>query len=479
MSGARTTWLELVQRHQDHGRAAARFGDVVWTGRQLLDYAAGYADWLDTLGTAEGEPIPALLATSAESLAVLIGGAGCRHPIAPLGTRLTAYEIAPMVRHLGGRVLVTQPEFLPRAREIAALEPIAVAVTPAPHTSARDLTAEPDDVAFVLHTAGTTGAPKSVSFPHWRLAARTAVIGGLCDLGSDSLYGAIAPFHHLACAGNIAVAAARGSAVTGVSTFSVDCWQGLAEAEITHTTVVPAMIESLLAAGSLFQPKLRTLQYGAAPIRPETLRRAFEVLPGVRMVNMFGQTEGSPLSVLTPEDHRQAMKGRSGLLASVGRAAPRTELRIAEPDDNGVGEVHARADHMIVVDGDGWRHSGDLGRIDDEGYLYLSGRQGDKIIRGGENVYPVEVEHVLAAHPQVGEAAVVGVPDDRLGQTIAAFIVAAGPVPPDPRQLHQFARRRLSGFKVPTSWHMVAELPRNAAGKLLRRELVRLFENSG
>jgi acyl-CoA synthetase (AMP-forming)/AMP-acid ligase II len=121
---------------------------------------------------------------------------------------------------------------------------------------------------------------------------------------------------------------------------------------------------------------------------------------------------------------------------------------------------------------DGWLHTGDLGSLDADGYLYLSGRRHDMVVRGGENVYPVEVEQVLAGHPAVAGVGVVGVPDPRLGETLAAFILPHDPERPPPEdELRSFVRQRLAGFKVPAHWYVVAELPHNASGKLLRREL--------
>jgi acyl-CoA synthetase (AMP-forming)/AMP-acid ligase II len=157
----------------------------------------------------------------------------------------------------------------------------------------------------------------------------------------------------------------------------------------------------------------------------------------------------------------------------VGRAAPGVDLRIERPDESGVGEVVARADHLFLRDEDGWLRTGDLGRLDDDGYLFLQGRRGEKIIRGGENIYPLEVERVLETHPAVREAAVVGVADQRWGETVKAVIVAADPErPPAPDELRAFVRASLAGFKVPSDWSFVGELPRNANGKLLRRQLL-------
>jgi acyl-CoA synthetase (AMP-forming)/AMP-acid ligase II len=263
-----------------------------------------------------------------------------------------------------------------------------------------------------------------------------------------------------------------GATVVPFARFSVEAWRELGGYGVTHAFLVPTMIERLLDAGALTLPGLRLLQYGSAPIRPTTLASAVAALPGVRFINMFGQTEGSPIACLMPEDHDRALAGRPGLLASVGRAAPGIELRLADPDTHGAGEILARGDHLFKQAEDGWLHTGDLATIGDDGYVYLAGRLGDRIVRGGENVHPAEVEAVLREHPAVAEVAVVGVPDADLGQAVRAFVVLDADVPaPSPGDLRTFARRELAGFKVPASWRFVGELPRNASGKVLRRVL--------
>jgi acyl-CoA synthetase (AMP-forming)/AMP-acid ligase II len=186
----------------------------------------------------------------------------------------------------------------------------------------------------------------------------------------------------------------------------------------------------------------------------------------------YSQTEGGPITALTPDDHRRAAAHRPELLGSAGRAVRDTEVIIHGLDGDGIGEVWARGGHLAAPASDGWLHTGDLGRLGADGYLYLSGRKGDMIIRGGENVYPEEVENRIASHPGIREAAVVGAPHEVLGEEVVAFIVPASPgESPDAGELRRYVRQELAGFKVPARWHVVEELPRGALGKVLRRAL--------
>ena len=160
------------------------------------------------------------------------------------------------------------------------------------------------------------------------------------------------------------------------------------------------------------------------------------------------------------------------MLTTVGNAVPGGEIMIHDPDSNGVGEIWGRAPHMVVTNAEGWRETGDLGRIDEGGWLKVVGRKGDMIIRGGENVYPIEVEGVLAEHPSIKEAVVVGIPHERLGETLKAYVqLLPGAEVPQTEELHGFVRSRLAGFKVPAEWAFVELIPRNQSGKVVRRDM--------
>ena len=469
-------WLDDVWAlHSSSDRMAMLDESGAVAGRALIGKAMHAAEWLTGLEPRRGGLVPALLTTNSDALALLLGGAAADRPVAPMGPRLTAAELSRMVRGAGAHVIVTESRSYDAAVAAAALSGARVHVIPEFRQSSAPLPRARGDVSFVLHTSGTTGEPKRVPFGEDVLAARVAVSANVIGLRAEHRYATGSPLHHIAGLGNALTALSVGAPVLPTTQFSAEWWRGLRDAGATHCLLVPTMIEMLLTQGVLDVVPLQTLIYGAAPMSPETLRRILHTLPGVGLVSIFGQTEGSPITTLAADDHARAATGRSDLLDTVGRAAPGLSLRIDDPDAGGTGEVLAAAAHLSVHGDDGWLHTGDVGALDSEGYLRLSGRRNDMVVRGGENVYPLEVENVLVEHPEVAAAGVVGVPDQRLGETLAAFVVASEPARrPDHHDLARFVRARLAGFKVPAYWYDVPELPLNGAGKLLRPKLLEL-----
>jgi len=480
---AGATWADQLMARPWGSPAVVAAGGV-WTTADLLRAAAGAARAMDEAGLPPGVPVPALLWSSPEALALVVAGALGGRPVAPLGPLLTPSELAACLDGLGAEALVVQPTTRPRGEEVAALTGhrlVDLADADASAERAAPTLVGPwhaDDVAVVLHTSGTSGAPTRVELRQRHLAARTPVVASLLELGPGDRYVTAKPIHHIGGLGLTLAALGAGAAVLPFPRFTPAAWRALAELRPTHASVVPSMVEVLLPAGELALPGLRLLQYGGAPIHPDTLATVVERHPELDLVALYGQTEGSPLAALSPAEHRRAVGGDRRLLTSAGRAAPGVELVIEDEDADGVGEVAARAAHVIRPDDDGWLRTGDLGRIDADGYLHLVGRRGDVINRGGENVHPREVEEVLAAHPGVVEVAVAAVEDRRLGQAVGAWVVRhGGPgAPPSDDELRQWARARLAGFKVPEVWHGVEALPRNAAGKVVRRQLPRAGE---
>lgn len=467
-------WLErVIATHEDSDRLAVMDDEAgAVTGGELIGKATSAAEFLTGLNMVDGQPVPALLTTNADALALLFGGAATDKPLAPLNPRLTATELGAVVRAAGSPVLLTEPAFTRAADEVAAATGVRPVTVPTLPVSRSPLSRECGVALFYLHTSGTTGFPKPVPFTDDVLSARTDVLSGLVGFGPDDRYATGSPLHHIGGLGNTLVALAAGAAVLATNRFSTDWWRGLRQRGATHCLLVPTMIEMLLADNLLDTVPLKALIYGASPITPHTLHRVLQLLPDIALVNLFGQTEGSPITCLDADDHRRAAAGNTSLLSTVGRPVPGLQLRIDQPDAAGVGEVIAAAPHLSVHASDGWLHTGDLGAVDSDGYLHLHGRRHDMVVRGGENVYPLEVENVLAAHPAVAAVGVVGVPDSRLGETLAAFVVPADPaLLPTAAELATFTRARLAGFKVPAYWYIVGALPLNAAGKVMRTAL--------
>jgi acyl-CoA synthetase (AMP-forming)/AMP-acid ligase II len=344
---------------------------------------------------------------------------------------------------------------------------------PPPPARVPDAPCTPDDVAYIVHTSGTTGAPKAVPVHHRALVARIALYRNVMHIGPGDRYCSASPFHHTAGVSMVFTVLGSGAAVIPQAWFSVEGWRDAGRLGVTHALLVPTMIDLLLAEGALADARPRILQYGAAPIDPQTLGDALAALPGTEFLQIFGQTEISPITALTAADHVLGLGSRPELLSTVGRAPDGVEIRLENTGAEGVGELTVRAAHAFLTDDDGWRRTGDLARIDADGYVSLQGRVHDRIVRGGENIYPIEVERALASHPAVRDVAVVGVPDRRWGEVVKAVVVPTDPAAPPPiEDLRAYARRQLAGFKVPALVEFAAELPRNASGKVLRRELI-------
>jgi acyl-CoA synthetase (AMP-forming)/AMP-acid ligase II len=262
--------------------------------------------------------------------------------------------------------------------------------------------------------------------------------------------------------------------------------------------LVPTMLKRVIddpEFGHYDLSSLQVITYGAAPMPFEVIRKAIQVMPWVRFINAFGQTEtASTITTLGPEDHRiegtprEQEKKLKRLASSIGRPLPDVELRIIDEEGKTLlpfqtGEILARGPRIMtgywqdepktaqVMTSDGWLHTGDMGWMDEDGYIYLAGRADDMIIRGGENISPEEVENVLNAHPQVEESAVIGIQDAEWGQQPRAVVVLKKGEVVSAEEMIEYCQPRLAGFKRPRSVVFVEALPRNPMGKVLRKNL--------
>ncbi len=476
-AGGSPLWTDLVLGHWRDSDLPALVDETgAVTGRELLERAAGAAALLDDLGFRSGAAVPALMDETATSVALVVGGALSARPVAPLGTKLPVHDLIHAVSGLGAHTLLVSTERAELGREVVAGTDVRLIVVEEGSLRRErplDPRPAPDDAVVVVHTSGTTGRPKPVFQRQRPVGARVGIYAQALDLGPGDLYCSASPFYHTASVAMDVTVLAMGVGIIPQDWFSIDNWRRAGRLEATCQLLVPTMMDILLEAGALADAQPRVLQYGAMPIHPDTLRRVHEALPDTRLVQIFGQTEASPISCLDHDDHLRALADRPDLLTSVGRALPGCELAIEDPDGDGIGQVLVRGPHVFVTDDDGWRRTGDLGISDEDGYLFLHGRVGDRIIRGGENIYPGEIEMILSGHPGVREVVVVGVPDRRWGEIVKAVVAATDTDRPvAAEELRSFVASRTARFKVPELIQFVDELPRTPSGKV-QRHLVR------
>jgi acyl-CoA synthetase (AMP-forming)/AMP-acid ligase II len=265
---------------------------------------------------------------------------------------------------------------------------------------------------------------------------------------------------------------------------------------VTTATVVPTMLDRVITVlengggAAIELPSLRNLAYGGSKVALPLVRKVLDLLPHVGFVNAYGLTEtSSTIAVLTPDDHRDAHRNpdeaAARRLGSVGQPVPGIEVQIRDEDGHVLeagepGELFVRGEQVSgrytgigsVLDEQGWFPTRDIATLDEAGYLFITGRSDDTIIRGGENIAPAEIEDVLVEHPEVHAVAVVGVEDDQWGHAIVAVVVPAAGTNPDPDELREHVRKLLRGSRTPDRVVLRDELPTNATGKLLRREIV-------
>jgi acyl-CoA synthetase (AMP-forming)/AMP-acid ligase II len=354
----------------------------------------------------------------------------------------------------------------------------------------RDLAADHD--LWQMYTSGTTGRPKGAVLTHAAVDANATQIRAAFSIQPGDNLLLVMPLFHAGAAMSMVLAIGAGASMRIMAEFDpTACVQILDEEAVTCATFVPAMIQAMLAQGPDVGERkyrhLRTIAYGASAITEETLRQAMETF-GCDFVQVFGQTESSAgLTALGPDIHRRAIAGEAHLLLSCGRPLLGTEIAVVDADDQPVktgevGEIIARGpqtmrgywnlpDATAAALAGGWLHTGDAGRSDEEGFLYICDRLKDMIVSGGENIYSREIEDVLHRIPAVAEAAVIGVPDDRWGETVKAVVVIRAGETLTEEAVIASCREYLAGYKAPRSVDFIDALPRNASGKVLKTVL--------
>ncbi|MCV7090248.1 class I adenylate-forming enzyme family protein [Mycobacterium interjectum] len=474
------------------GRTALVDGDLRLTTQQLSDLADGGAGVIAASGSKHvvyvgvgGAMLPLLIFASARA------GLACT----PLNYRLSADGIQALIARLPEPLVIVDDRYRDMIggssqRVMSSDEFLAAARDSEPAAEFPD----PESVAIVLFTSGTTSQPKAVELSHNNL---TSYVTGTVEFESaepsDAALICVPPYHIAGVSAALSNLYA-GRKMVYLTNFDADEWVRLVAAErVSTATVVPTMLDrivTVLEGGGHELPSLRSLAYGGSKVGLPLVRRALELLPHVGFVNAYGLTEtSSTIAVLGPDDHREAHSASADHVAkrlgSVGRPVPGIELQIRGEDGAVLppgesGELFVRGEQVSgrytgigsVLDEDGWFPTRDIALLDEDGYLFISGRSDDTIIRGGENIAPAELEEVLIEHAHVHDVAVVGVEDPQWGQAIVAVVVPAAGIDPDPEELREHVRKSLRGSRTPDRVVFADELPTTPTGKVLRREIV-------
>ena len=428
----------------------------------------------------------------------LFTGAAAGVPYVPLNYRLTDEEIEALLKRVTPAYLVTEPKRVDGLGGVEGVHATQMAefVDESNHT--HDAVAEwgmdPDEVAVLLFTSGTTGIPKAAVLRHKNLVSYilSSVEFAGAEEGDASLV--CVPPYHIAGIAAILSSVYSGRHVVQLPNFTAEAWIELVRKhQITTAMVVPPMlariVETLEEAGAADagMPHLKNLSYGGGKMPLSVIEKAMQLFPETNFSNAYGLTEtSSTVTLLGPDDHRAAMESDDEAvrrrLVSVGQALPGVEIEIRDDEGNVLGagergEIYVRGEQVSgeyedrgsVTDADGWFPTRDAGSMDTEGYLFLEGRADDVIVRGGENLSPGEIEDVLLAHPTVKDAAVVGIPDEQWGEGVAAAVVAKPGETINIEALQDFVREHMRSSRVPQLVQVWDELPYNETGKLLRR----------
>jgi acyl-CoA synthetase (AMP-forming)/AMP-acid ligase II len=466
------------------------------------------ANALKALGVKQRERIAYLGKNSDIYFELLLGAMKANVVMAPVSWRLAAPEIAFIIADCKAPVLFVGPEFVAQVRAIKSQLPelrIVIATEGgAPewqdYTAWRDAQSTDDpkvalsgqDVAIQLYTSGTTGKPKGAMLSHANLLNLVETGGGekpdWNEWTEDDVSLVAMPIFHIGGSGWGMLGLYHGA--KGVIAREFDPTKVLDFIEhsaITKLFMVPAAMQFVVRqprARSVDFSRLKYMLYGASPIPAALLKECIEVF-GCGFVQVYGMTETTgSIVALAPEDHIEGLER----MRSAGKPLPGVELAILDPNGRQlppgeVGEIATRSGSNMVgywnlpeatartLDRDGWLRTGDAGYIDKDGFLYIHDRIKDMIISGGENIYPAEVESAICDHPDVAEAAVVGVPDDTWGEAVKAIVAMKPGRKLTATDIINFTRERIAGFKTPKTVDFIEALPRNASGKILRRHL--------
>lgn len=485
------------------GRTAIVYEDRALTYRELNEFSDRIASALCKAGVERGDRVAFLDKNSDAFFPILFGASKAGATLVPVNFRLAPKEVAYILRDSGAQLIFAGEEFLDvvtaAGSETGSLETVVAIdagqglagwASVSPDPGQLPDSPLPEETAVQMYTSGTTGHPKGVEITHHAMVR--AAIEGLsvwpAMFRPDAAVLCTMPlFHIAACNLGLAglYAGARAEILRAASAAEVI--QLIADHKIAVTPLPAALIHDIIRlpeVGELDLTHLDTLLIAGSGIPVELLREAQSVLK-CGFALSYGMTECcGGLTYLGPAD---CTYDAGNKLRSAGKPLGASRLKVV--NENGealppgqIGEILCQTDRVMKsywnrpeataeALKDGWYHSGDAGYFDEEGFLYIVDRIKDMVVSGGENIYPVEVENELIQHADVEDVAVIGIPDSKWGESLLACIVPKAGVRPDPKALESFLRSRLAGYKIPRKYTFVDSFPRNATGKVLKRQM--------
>lgn len=494
-----------VNARQYPDKAAFVYEERETTYRALKQRVDRLTNGLSDLGVKKGDRIAILSKNRPEYFETYCTGKN-GFVIVPLNHRSGGKELVFLINNSGAETLIIEQDFLETIEQIKGdihsvrnyicighhpgyLDYEQIIENASPEVKPVEL--EEDDLWCIFYTSGTTGLPKGAMLTHKGLLKTGSVASREFKLLTEDVAIHVMPFFHVGGMWYFCFPCfATGITNIVLSQFRPgDFLRCVDKHKVTRTHLVPTMIVALLEelrVGKYDVSSLSSILYAASPMPVETLKNAMNAFPKCRFLQSYGSTEVTG-TTLTEEDHEYGMSEKEDLLFSCGRPWPDTEIKIVREDgtkaqSGEIGEIALKNERMMVgywgnregtteTIKNGWLFTGDMGKLDRDGYLYISDRKKDMVISGGENVYPAEVEDVLTRHPAVLEAAVIGVPDKKWIEAVKAIIILREGMQATEEEIIDFCKSRIAGYKCPKSVDFVTELPKSPAGKILKRVL--------
>ena len=455
-------------------------------------------------GIKKGDVVSLLMPNSAEYIIAYLACWKIGAIAGPVNSLLKPHEMVFILGNSEARALLVNSEFVESINEIRAelhglksviaFDDAAEATAEFASSSTPDLTDEQldaDDEAIIIYTSGTTGKPKGCLLTHGNLIANARQISHWLKFTANDCLLTIMPLFHMNAVSVTTMSAlyAGGSTVISPKFSASRFWQIISDYQITSFGSVATMLSMLLTTypdgvpEGLTTDQLRFAMCGSAPVPAEVLRR-FEETFNCLVIEGYGLSESTCRSTFNPPDERRRA-GSCGL--PIGNEMMVVDEEDREVPDETLGEIVLRGENILkgyyknhdateTAFRNGWFHTGDIGYRDKDGFYYIVDRKSDMIIRGGENIYPREIDEVLYQHPTVAAAAVVGIPDELYGEDVAAFIVLKAGATATEEEIVSFCRAQLADYKCPKTVRFVEEIPKGPTGKLLKRELAAQFK---